>query len=136
MTVSSTGIGTETPSVPKDESSTPIAQAAPLLIPVRTSPPLTNSSDVSQIRRDEKAEEVKTKFHDVFAVNTDCERFFANLDEYSDEVNVKGRLHTDAKKFFEHIGASNFVLNTLKNGHHPRLKKPVPDFEFKNNASF
>ena len=132
-------IGTATTSARKDVLSSKIAPVVRPRIPVPTSLPPTPavSSDVTQCERNEKISEVQSKFKDVFSVNTNCEDFLVNLNEYSDEVNVKGRLHTpDAIKFFEHIGASEFVLKALREGHHPRLKKPFPDFEFKNNASF
>ena len=92
-----------TSSVQKDVSSFKTAPVVRPLIPAPTSLPPAISSDVTQIERHEKVSEVKSKFKDVFSVNTDCEDFLVNLDEYSDEVNVKGRLHTpDAIKFFEH----------------------------------
>ena len=38
--------------------------------------------------------------------------------------------------FFEKIGASSFVLNTLRNGHKPLLTSDVPNYEKDNNRSF
>ena len=73
----------------------------------------------------------------MFEVQSTCNNFSVDLDSFSDEIEVAGRLHLpESIKFFESIGASKFIINVLKKGHHPKLKSPVPDYEFKNNASY
>ena len=67
----------------------------------------------------------------------DCDKFPVDIDSYDDTVNVVGRLNLPSSiSFFEEIGASDFVLKIMKEGHFPKLKEAVPDFEFRNNASF
>ena len=59
--------------------------------------------------------EIKSKFSDVFEVSADCGKFPADLDLYDDTVNVVGRLKLPSSiSFFEEIGASDFVLNIMK----------------------
>ena len=55
----------------------------------------------------------------------------------TDDFSVAGRLSEPKYvKFFESLGASKYVLNTLQNGHKPHLISEVPDFERDNNKSF
>ena len=119
--------------------STPTVLPVPLL-PARTSTlsNTTNDSvDVSLEDRDKQGEIVKNKFIDILKVNRGCDRFPVDTDNFDDEVNVKGRLHLPASiQFFKEIGASEFILDILEKGHHPKLKEAVPDFDFKNNSSF
>ena len=88
--------------------------------------------------RDSKIASVKEKFRDVFNVSTSCDRVSRDvLDQFSDDVSVAGRLsHASSIEFFEKIGASNFLLNILKKGHHPQLSSEVPEMEKRNNGSF
>ena len=145
MIAMDTVIGKEMPVVPKDGSCTPIVSTAPKLPvlmsshnPVSSSEQLhSESSDVTLREREEQRSSIKTKYKEVFEVNANCERFAADIDNYSDEINVKGRLHMPSSiEFYKEIGASSFVLNMLKEGHHPRLREPVPNYELKNNASY
>ena len=92
---------------------------------------------MTQAERVDFSRKIRSKYQDVFKVNSGCNKFCIDPDNFSDEVNVKGRLHLPSSiEFFREIGASKFVLNILKEGHHPKLKEPVPDFEFRNNASY
>ena len=88
--------------------------------------------------RDSKVTSVKEKFRDVFNVSNVCNRISRGiLDQFSDDVSVAGRLsHKSSIEFFEKIGASSFLLNILKRGHHPQLSSEVPKMEKRNNGSF
>jgi hypothetical protein len=75
----------------------------------------------------------------VFSVSTPNCKIFDESDfsNHSDEVSVAGRLsNPSAIKFFQSIGASDFKINILKEGHHPNLILDVPTFERRNNLSF
>ena len=94
-------------------------------------------TDVSLLARDAAKEETKAKFQDIYEVHGNCEKFPVDLLSYSDSENVKGRLNLPSSiQFFKEIGASEFILNTLRNGHFPKLKCPVPDYEIENHGSF
>ena len=81
--------------------------------------------------------QTKDKFSDIQEVYVNCDEFPVNLASFSDTINVKGRLHLpESIQFFEKIGANNFVLETLRKGHHPKLSGPVPDYEINNHGSF
>ena len=100
-------------------------------------PQLNLESDVTLTERKDSSADVKNKFSDIFSVNNDCDRFPVDLDNFRDDVNVKGRLQRPSSiKFFESIGASDYVLKVLKEGHYPKLNGPVPDYHFRNNASY
>ena len=150
-TVSSTVIGAATQSVPpaaKEKSPTlieiPVSTTAPLLPDTTPLPPVlttarrqvAETTDVSMIDRNESLSETKSKFADIQKVYSGCENFPVDLSNYDDSINVKGRLNLPKSiQFFQSIGASDFVLNTLKNGHHPTLTGPVPQYEIPNHGS-
>ena len=73
----------------------------------------------------------------IHKVYQDCDSIAVDVESFDDTINVKGRLHLpESIAFFEKIGASNFILDTLKHGHHPKLSGPVPDYEINNHGSF
>ena len=134
-----TVIGRATTDVPNASSCTPIDHPMPphpvtsLLAPTLA----PNSEDVTISERRTFQNDVRRKFADIFEVGTHCDKFKVDLDRYDDSVNVRGRLQLPSSiAFFEEIGASDFVIKSLKEGHFPKLKESVPNFEFKNNASF
>jgi hypothetical protein len=86
-------------------------------------------------------EKVREKFDDIFDVRLNsqlCSSFeHSNFEQFSDEINTVGRLCTEKSvKFFEAIGASSYVLDIMKNGHHPVLVDEVSSYEIPNNGSF
>ena len=94
--------------------------------------------DVAEQVREEVAVSVRSKFQDVFEVGeSSCEVLSeADLGKV-EEVNVAGRLSLpESVNFFESIGAPEFIVSTLRHGHHSQFHSPVPPFERKNNASF
>ena len=94
-------------------------------------------TDVTLAEHSEFAKEVRRKHFDVFEVKSNCDNFPVDITSYTDNVNVKSRLHLPSSiQFYESIGASRFILDVLKKGHHPKFKCPIPDYEFKNNASY
>ena len=82
-----------------------------------------NETDVSARARTSEEDRVKEKFHDVYQVSENCDEFGVfDIDNVKDDFSVAGRLSDpEHVKFFEKIGASSFVLNTLRNGHKPLL---------------
>ena len=79
----------------------------------------------------------KDKFADIQKVFYGCDNFPVDIDAFTDTINVKGRLHLpESIEFFSKIGASNFVLETLRHGHHPKLLNEIPDYEINNHGSF
>ena len=94
--------------------------------------------DVSEQARATVADEVRSRFNDVFEVSkSDCNILDESDLERVEECNVAGRLSLpDSIRFFESIGASEFVLKTLREGHFSKFKSPVPPLERKNNGSF
>ena len=125
----------------------PLSQAATQDIPAEIPPAHTSThrprvkpaqpTDVTLQQRADIMAETKAKFSDVFKVHPVFESMYADIESFDDTVNVKGRLNLpESIEFFEKIGASELVLNTLKNGHFPKLKCPVPDYEIENHGSF
>ena len=101
--------------------------------------PLTpNETDVSLRARASEEDRVRTKFCDIYQVSENCDEFGVfDIDNVRDDFSVAGRLSEPHHvKFFEKIGASSFVLNTLRNGHKPLLTSDVPNYEKDNNRSF
>lgn len=97
------------------------------------------ASDVSIEEREQRITKTKNKFADIFSVsNPDCHIFKKDiLESFSDNVNVAGTLsRPSCVEFFRSIGAPNFVLDTLKSGHHSTLLGEVPTFEKRNHGSF
>ena len=89
------------------------------------------SVDISEIRKKDNIENTRAKFDDIFRVDSSGEA------KYDDNINVAGRLSQPSHvAFFEEIGAPDFILNTLKNGHSSTLSGPVPSYERRNNRSF
>ena len=92
---------------------------------------------MTAVERAEFAGKVRIKHSEVFEVKSNCNDFPVDVESYNDETNVKGRLHLpDSIRFYQSIGASKFIIDILKKGHHPKLKAPVPDYDLKNNASY
>ena len=81
---------------------------------------------------------MKNKFQDIHSVSDSCHDF-GSFDIFNarDDFSVAGRWSNPTFiKFFKSIGASDFILNTLRHGHKPSLIAPVPNFERDNNKSF
>ena len=124
-------------------ASSTVTMATPVIKPtpgIPTSPlPVvpTPENDVTLQERCDQIAETKEKFSDVFKVAEDCNRFPVDLESFDDSINVLGRLHMpESIEFFRSIGASKFILDTLTDGHHPKLSGPVPDYEINNHGSF
>jgi hypothetical protein len=67
----------------------------------------------------------------------DCEAFdVGDLDRSSDKTIVTGRLTLNTYKNFEFLGASDFVLSTLRHGHSYKINRDVPAFKRSNNKFF
>ena len=97
----------------------------------------TRETDVTMAERADQMVETTSKFDDVYKVYHNCDKFPADVENFDDSLNVKGRLHRpESIQFFREIGASEFILNTLQNGHHPTLIGPVPTYEIENHGSF
>ena len=89
------------------------------------------------VERISQMTETFSKFDDVYKVYDNCDSFPVDLSNFDDSINVKGRLHRpESIQFFRKIGASKFILDTLKNGHHPTLTGPIPPYEIENHGSF
>ena len=101
-------------------------------------PGINGKVDPTILAREEKAEAVKSTFSDVFRVSNNCSEISREtLDNFSDQVSVAGRLSRPSSiEFFKSIGASEFLLNVLKNGHHSKFNSEVPEMLRKNNGSF
>ena len=140
-TAAATVIGRATPAVPNASSCIRIVRPMPQR-PVTSAPaplPVLSNEvvDVTLAERRTFQNDVRQKFTDIFEVGARCSKFAVDLDQYDDSVNVLGRLQLPSSlSFFEEIGASDFVIKSLREGHYPKLKEPVPDFEYRNNASF
>ena len=79
----------------------------------------------------------RSEFEDIFTVNWNCGSDYVDYSGYTDNINVSGSLSWPASiRFFEKIGASQDVLNTLRNGHSSNLTSEVPRYERGNNKSF
>ena len=81
---------------------------------------------------------VREKFNDIFQVRSDCEEFgLVDIENVTNDFSVAARLNRpEYIKFFEHIGACDFVINTLKNGHNPQLIGEVPQYDRGNNKTY
>ena len=97
-----------------------------------------NETDVVLAARTSEEARVRDKFSDIYKVSETCDQFgIHDIENVTDDFSVAGRLSEPKYvKFFESLGASKYVLNTLKNGHKPHLISEVPDFERDNNKSF
>ena len=94
-------------------------------------------ADVSLQERNKSKSAIRTKFEDIVTVRKNCESITTDFSSYTDEIDVAGSLCTESSvKFFESIGASEYVLNSLRNGHHSKLTGKVPRYERDNNRSF
>ena len=97
-----------------------------------------SETDVVLATRTSEEARVRDKFSDIYKVSESCDQFgMHDIEDVTDDFSVAGRLSEPKYvKFFESLGASKYVLNTLKNGHKPHLISDVPDFERDNNKSF
>ena len=94
--------------------------------------------DVAEEARKVVATDVRRRFEDVFQVGTiDCNiREEVVLAEVK-ERNVAGRLSLPRSvAFFRKVGAPDFIIKTLEEGHFPQFRSAVPPLYRKNNASF
>ena len=114
----------------------------PLSLPSRAGqaswPRVSHETDVSLAARAQRGDDVKCKFDDILTVSDSCHTFGEHdIENARDDFSVAGRWsNPDFIRFFESLGASNFILNTLKYGHKPSLIASVPDYERDNNKSF
>jgi len=95
--------------------------------------------NVADLERRRKSDLVKNKFADIFHVtdSPDCESIDVDISNYTDDVNVAGSLNKPSSvQFFKTIGASDYIINTLTNGHHSTFSEPPPPFERRNNHSY
>jgi hypothetical protein len=70
-----------------------------------------DSSRESRLKRES---DVRDKFNDIFKVSS-CDIFEESfLNSVSDDISVAGCLSRPSIQFFESIGASEFVLKTLR----------------------
>ena len=99
---------------------------------------LASKTDVVTMARTSEEDRVRDKFSDVYEVRDGCNMYgMYDIEHVSDDFSVAGRLSEPKYvKFFESIGASSFVLKTLRTGHKPHLISEVPSFEKDNNQSF
>ena len=94
-------------------------------------------ADVSLQQRDNKKETIRSKFEDIVTVSSNCESIDTEFSDYTDEIDVSGSLCTKSSvKFFKSLGASDYIINSLENGHHSKLSSEVPRYERNNNKSF
>jgi hypothetical protein len=137
-------IGQDTTSrTASSERGRPVGARSPICIQERKSK--TNSviseDPVDFLERKDRSDKIREKFSDVFDVRTNnlvCSDFeHSNLESFSDEIATVGCLCTEKSvKFFEALGASDYVLSILKFGHHSKLSGSVPDYDLKNNGSY
>ena len=123
---------------PTETVQMPISLQTPLPRQPRPPPvPLSPETDVTVKDRQNDALITRNKFADVYKVQNCCDEIPVDLSAYDETVNVKGRLHlASSVEFFEKIGASKFIIDTLKHGYFPKLKSEVPPYEIENHGSF
>ena len=100
---------------------------------------INNGENVADRARRERATGVQSKFFDILQVNAsaNCDSIEVDLDSYSDDINVNASLSSPSSvEFFRRIGASDFILDTLINGHKSTLSEIVHPYERRNNKSF
>ena len=98
-----------------------------------------NGESVANIERAEKSGATKAKFEDILNVSnvTDCQNISIDLDSFSDDINVNGSLcKPESVQFFKKLGASDYIIKTLTDGHHSTFTNDVPSYERRNNKSF
>ena len=96
-----------------------------------------SNGDISLKQRDADKLSIRTKFEDIVSVSESCESIDHDFATYTDKIDVAGSLCTESSvKFFEKIGANDYILNSLKNGHHSKLTSEVPPYERSNIKSF
>ena len=143
VTGSATALDSRMISATKDRGPTSISSASqmrqkdpPLHNPQRV--PSANETDVSEGARADGRNKVRQKFNDIFEVSDRCHEFgYYDIENAKDDFSVAGRLsRPEFIEFFKEIGASEFILNTLRYGHYPSLIADVPNFERDNNNSF
>ena len=98
----------------------------------------TDDNNVATSQRSGSKETVRQKFDDIFQVNESCENFgLFDIDNVSNDFSVAKRLNEPSSiKFFEHLGACDYVIGTLKNGHRPQLISEVPRYDRGNNKTY
>ena len=98
---------------------------------------VAQGEDVTLAQRETIATNVRNQFDDVFKVTSNCEDVKVDISNYSDDIDISGSLsYKKSVEFFERLGASEFVLKTLREGHYPNLISEVPSFEKRNNISY
>ena len=98
-----------------------------------------NGESVANIERAEKSGATKAKFEDILNVSnvTDCQNISIDLDSFSDDINVNGSLcKPESVQFFKKLGASDYIIKTLTDGHYSTFTNDVPSYERRNNKSF
>ena len=93
--------------------------------------------DISQAEREREKQSVRLKNDDIFQVNTNCGELVSDFGNYSDDFDVAGSLcRPSSVAFFKQMGASPYIIKSLSEGHHSKLKGQVPRYEKRNNNSF
>ena len=95
-------------------------------------------NDVVSAGRDKDDNDIREKFKDVFQVKDDCSSFGDfDIENVGNDCSVAGRLNEPKYvEFFRSLGTSDYVMNTLENGHKPVLSGEVPRYDRGNNKSF
>ena len=98
----------------------------------------SRETEVSTAARTLRSDQVKCKFDDILTVSDSCHTFENyDIENARDDFSVAGRWSNPKFiKFFESIGASSYILDTLRYGHKPSLIASVPNYERENNKSF
>ena len=97
----------------------------------------TIQSDVAFREREEKRLSVRQKNDDIFKVIINCGEIVTDYGDYSDDFDVAGSLcRPTSVEFFKQLGASDYILKSLSEGHHSKFKSEVPRYEKRNNNSF
>ena len=95
--------------------------------------------NVADLERKQKSVSIKRNFDDIFQVNSisDCKSIKVDVSDYSDDVNVAGSLSKSSSvEFFRTLGASDFIIQTLSDGHHSTFTEQPPQYERRNNLSY
>lgn len=95
--------------------------------------------NVADLHRRDKANSVKNQYYDIFQVSDHIcvDNEDVDITNYSDDVNVAASLSKPSCiSFFKSLGASDYIINTLTDGHKPTLSQEVPSYERRNNRSY
>ena len=98
-----------------------------------------SGENVSDCQRKQKAVDIRIKFSDVLNVSqfSDCGSFSTDYSDYCDNINVTASMNRPScVEFFRKLGASEYILNTLSQGHKSIFLQEVPSYERGNNRSF